>query len=148
MGENHGTMSPNDAMKIAEEEGLDLVEISPTAAPPVCKITDFGKYKYSLQKRESESRRKQKIIDVKEIKFRPNTDTHDYQTKLKSVTRFLNNGDKVKITMRFRGREMAHQEVGRKLLDRVSSDISEVGKVEVLPKLEGRQMCMIITPIK
>lgn len=148
MGENHGTMSPIDAMKIAEEEGLDLVEISPTAAPPVCKITDFGKYKYSLQKRESESRRKQKIIDVKEIKFRPNTDTHDYQTKLKSVTRFLNNGDKVKITMRFRGREMAHQEVGRKLLDRVSSDISEVGKVEVLPKLEGRQMCMIITPIK
>lgn len=141
-------MSPDDAMKIAEEEGLDLVEISPTAAPPVCKITDFGKYKYSLQKRESESRRKQKVIDVKEVKFRPNTDTHDYQTKLKSVSRFLNNGDKVKVTMRFRGREMAHQDVGRRLLDRVSSDISEVGKVEVLPKLEGRQICMIITPIK
>lgn len=147
-GENHGIMSPDDARELAADEGLDLVEISPTADPPVCKITDFGKFKYSLQKRESESRRKQKVIDVKEVKFRPNTDTHDYQTKLKNVTRFLDNGDKVKITMRFRGREMAHQELGRELLDRVASDISEFGKIEANPAMDGRQMCMVIAPAK
>ncbi len=141
-------MTPEDARRLAADEGLDLVEISPTANPPVCKITDFGKYKYSLQKRESESRRKQKIIEVKEVKFRPNTDTHDYETKLKNVTRFLGNGDKVKVTMRFRGREMAHQDIGRDLLNRVADDISEIGKVETIPKLDGRQMCMVISPAK
>ena len=141
-------MPPEDARRLATDEGLDLVEISPTASPPVCKITDFGKFKYSLQKRESESRRKQKVIEVKEVKFRPNTDTHDYETKMKNVTRFLGNGDKVKVTMRFRGREMAHQDIGRDLLDRVANDISEVGKVETIPKLDGRQMCMVISPAK
>ena len=125
-----------------------MVEISPTALPPVCKITDLGKFKYSMQKRESESRRKQKIFEIKEVKFRPNTDTHDYQVKLKNVERFLGNGDKVKVTMRFRGREMAHQEIGRDLLDRVANDISEIGKIEAIPKLDGRQMCMVIAPAK
>lgn len=147
-GQNHGVMPPTEALKLAMKEGLDLVEISPTASPPVCKIIDFGKYKYTLQKRESETRRKQKVIDVKEVKFRPNTDTHDYQTKVKNVTRFLGNGDKVKVTMRFRGREMAHQELGRDLLERVASDISEVGKVEANPKMDGRQMSMVISPVK
>ena len=141
-------MSPNQALQLANEEGLDLVEISPTASPPVCKIIDFGKYKYTLQKRESESRRKQKIIDVKEVKFRPNTDTHDYQTKLKNVGRFLGNGDKVKVTMRFRGREMAHQVLGQQVLERVAKDVVDIGKVEANPKLEGRQMTMVIAPLK
>ncbi len=147
-GQNHGVMSPAEALKLATDEGLDLVEISPTASPPVCKITDFGKYKYALQKRESETRRKQKVIDVKEVKFRPNTDTHDYETKIKSITRFLGNGDKVKITMRFRGREMAHQELGHDLLQRVAEDMNESGKVEAMPKMDGRQMSMVIAPVK
>ncbi|EAP76336.1 translation initiation factor [Roseovarius nubinhibens ISM] len=133
-------------MEMAEEAGLDLVEISPNANPPVCKIMDFGKYKYEQQKRESEARKKQKVIEVKEIKFRPNTDTHDYEVKMRSVMKFLENGDKVKITMRFRGREMAHQDLGRQLLQRVSGDIEGVGKVENMPKMEGRQMIMIIAP--
>ena len=141
-------MSPAEALKLATDEGLDLVEISPTASPPVCKIIDFGKYKYALQKRESETRRKQKVIDVKEVKFRPNTDTHDYETKIKSITRFLGNGDKVKITMRFRGREMAHQELGHDLLQRVAEDINESGKVEAMPKMDGRQMSMVVAPVK
>ena len=114
-------------MEMAEEAGLDLVEISPNANPPVCKIMDFGKYKYEQQKRESEARKKQKVIEVKEIKFRPNTDTHDYDVKMRSVMKFLENGDKVKITMRFRGREMAHQDLGRQLLQRVSGDIEGAG---------------------
>ena len=129
-------------MVLAEEAGLDLVEISPNANPPVCKVMDFGKYKYEQQKREAEARRKQKTIDIKEIKFRPNTDTHDYEVKMKSVVKFLANGDKVKITMRFRGREMAHQRLGLELLNRVENDLLEVGKVENMPKLEGRQMVM------
>ncbi len=133
-------------MEMAEEAGLDLVEISPNANPPVCKIMDFGKYKYEQQQRESEARKKQKVIEVKEIKFRPNTDTHDYEVKMRSVMKFLENGDKVKITMRFRGREMAHQDLGRQLLQRVSGDIEGVGKVENMPKMEGRQMIMIIAP--
>ena len=141
-------MSPAEALKLATDEGLDLVEISPTASPPVCKIIDFGKYKYALQKRESETRRKQKVIDVKEVKFRPNTDTHDYETKIKNITRFLGNGDKVKITMRFRGREMAHQELGHDLLQRVAEDMNESGKVEAMPKMDGRQMSMVIAPVK
>jgi translation initiation factor IF-3 len=128
------------------EAGLDLVEISPTATPPVCKIMDFGKYKYEVQKREAEARKKQKIIEIKEIKFRPGTDTHDYEVKMRSVTRFLEEGDKVKITLRFRGREMAHQELGLELLNRVAADVAQTGKVEAMPKLEGRQMVMMIAP--
>ena len=131
---------------MAEDVGLDLVEISPNANPPVCKIMDFGKYKYEQQKRESEARKKQKIIEVKEIKFRPGTDIHDYDVKMRSVYKFLGNGDKVKITMRFRGREMAHQELGRELLERVAEDVKDYGKVENIPKLEGRQMTMVLAP--
>ena len=132
---------------MAEDVGLDLVEISPNASPPVCKIMDFGKYKYEQQKRESEARKKQKIIEVKEIKFRPGTDIHDYDVKMRSVFKFLENGDKVKITMRFRGREMAHQELGRELLERVAEDVKNYGKVENISKLEGRQMTMMIGPM-
>ena len=132
---------------MAEDVGLDLVEISPNANPPVCKIMDFGKYKYEQQKRESEARKKQKIIEVKEIKFRPETDIHDYDVKMRSVYKFLENGDKVKITMRFRGREMAHQELGREVLERVADDVQNHGKVENIPKLEGRQMTMMIGPM-
>jgi translation initiation factor IF-3 len=127
---------------------LDLVEISPNASPPVCKIMDFGKFKYEQQKKESEARKNQKVIEVKEIKFRPNTDTHDYDVKMRSVMKFLEGGDKVKITLRFRGREMAHLELGRKLLERVAEDVNDRGKVEAIPKLEGRQMVMMINPIK
>ena len=131
---------------LAEQAGLDLVEISPNAAPPVCKIMDFGKYKYETQKREAEARKKQKTIEIKEVKFRPGTDIHDYDVKMRNVFRFLENGDKVKVTLRFRGREMAHQDLGRELLDRVAQDVGEVGKVENMPKLEGRQMVMMIGP--
>ena len=134
-------------MEMADDAGLDLVEISPNANPPVCKIMDFGKYKYEQQKRESEARKKQKVIEVKEVKFRPNTDTHDYEVKMRNVTKFLDNGDKVKITLRFRGREMAHQELGRDLLNRVAEDTKEIGKIENMPKMEGRQMIMIIGPL-
>lgn len=129
---------------MAEDVGLDLVEISPNANPPVCKIMDFGKYKYEQQKRESEARKKQKIIEVKEIKFRPGTDIHDYDVKMRSVYKFLENGDKVKITMRFRGREMAHQELGRELLERVADDVQNHGKVENIPKLEGRDRKSVV----
>ena len=147
-GENVGVVTPQRGMVLAEEAGLDLVEISPNAAPPVCKIMDFGKYKYETQKRESEARKKQKIIEVKEVKFRPNTDIHDYDVKMRNVFRFLENGDKVKVTLRFRGREMAHQELGRQLLERVAADTVEIGKVENMPKMEGRQMVMMIGPVK
>ena len=145
-GENIGVVTPERAMQIAEEAGLDLVEISPNAAPPVCKVMDFGKFKYESQKREAEARKKQKIIEIKEVKFRPNTDTHDYQVKLKNVVRFLENGDKVKVTLRFRGREMAHQDLGRILLERVAEDVKELGKIENMPRMEGRQMVMMIGP--
>jgi len=127
---------------------LDLVEISPNAKPPVCKIMDFGKFKYEQQKKESEARKKQKIIEVKEVKFRPNTDIHDYDVKMRNVVRFLSNGDKVKVTLRFRGREMAHQDLGRRLLERVAADTEELGKVEAMPRMEGRQMVMLINPLK
>jgi translation initiation factor IF-3 len=147
-GENVGVVTPQRAMILAQEAGLDLVEISPNATPPVCKIMDFGKYKYETQKRESEARKKQKIIEVKEVKFRPNTDIHDYEVKMRNVFKFLENGDKVKVTLRFRGREMAHQELGRDLLHRVADDTAEVGKVENMPKMEGRQMVMMIGPSK
>ena len=140
-------------MDLADQAGLDLVEISPNATPPVCKIMDFGKYKYEQQKRESEARKKQKIIEVKEVKFRPGTDTHDYEVKMRSVLKFLEKCDKVKITLRFRGREMAHQDLGRDLLHRVAEDVKEHGKVENMPK-NGRSSndhddwpigCQIIT---
>ena len=124
-------------MVLAEAAGLDLVEISPNATPPVAKIMDFGKYKYETQKKESEARKKQKIIEIKEIKFRPNTDTHDYEVKMRSVTKFLEGGDKVKITLRFRGREMAHADLGRKLLERVADDVTELGKIEAMPAPRG-----------
>jgi translation initiation factor IF-3 len=135
-------------MDMAYEAELDLVEISPNADPPVCKIMDYGKYKYEQQKRESEARKKQKVIEVKEVKFRPNTDTHDYDVKMRNVMRFLEAGDKVKVTLRFRGREMAHQDLGRELLQRVAGDVDGVGKVENMPKMEGRQMVMMIGPAK
>ena len=147
-GENVGVVTPERGMELADEAGLDLVEISPNASPPVCKIMDFGQYKYATQKRESEARKKQKIIEVKEVKFRPNTDTHDYDVKMRNVTRFLEAGDKVKVTLRFRGREMAHQNLGRELLERVADDIQELGKIENMPKMEGRQMVMMIGPVK
>ncbi len=131
-------------MDMADDAGLDLVEISPNANPPVCKIMDFGKFKYEQQKRESEARKKQKTIEVKEVKFRPNTDTHDYDVKMRNVFKFLENGDKVKISLRFRGREMAHLNLGRELLERVAEDVKDVGKVESMPKMEGRQMIMMI----
>ena len=133
---------------MAEEAGLDLVEISPNAEPPVCKIMDFGKYKYETQKREAEARKKQKIIEIKEVKLRPGTDDHDFERKVNDAIRFLENGDKVKVTLRFRGREMAHQGLGRDLLERVAAKVEGVGKVENMPKLEGRQMVMMIGPSK
>ncbi len=145
-GENVGVVTPARALALAQEAGLDLVEISPNATPPVCKIMDFGKFKYENQKREAEARKKQKTIEVKEIKFRPGTDTHDYDVKMRSVLKFLEGGDKVKVTLRFRGREMAHQQLGMELLNRVAADVAEVGKVENMPKLEGRQMVMMIGP--
>ncbi|SIN98457.1 translation initiation factor IF-3 [Vannielia litorea] len=146
-GQNVGVVTPQRAMELAEQVGLDLVEISPNATPPVCKIMDFGKFKYETQKKEAEARKKQKIIEIKEIKFRPNTDTHDYEVKMRSVFKFLENGDKVKITLRFRGREMAHQDIGRDLLERVAEDVKELGKIESMPKMEGRQMVMMINPL-
>jgi len=135
-------------MELADEAGLDLVEISPNASPPVCKIMDFGKFKYETQKREAEARKKQKIIEIKEIKFRPNTDTHDYDVKMRSIRKFLDEGDKVKVTLRFRGREMAHLQLGRELLERVAADLEDEAKVENMPKMEGRQMIMMIAPAK
>jgi translation initiation factor IF-3 len=145
-GENVGVVTPGRALAMAVELGLDLVEISPNAVPPVCKIMDFGKFKYEQQKKEAEARKKQKIIEIKEIKFRPGTDTHDYDVKMRSVRKFLEEGDKVKITLRFRGREMAHQELGLELLKRVAADVESVAKIENMPKLEGRQMVMMIAP--
>lgn len=147
-GENLGVVSPQQGMSLADEAGLDLVEISPNADPPVCKIMDLGKFKYEQQKREAEARKKQKVIEVKEIKFRPNTDTHDYDVKMRSIRKFLEEGDRVKVTMRFRGREMAHQDLGRELLRRVADDLEELAKVENMPKVEGRQMVMMIAPAK
>ena len=131
---------------MAEEAGLDLVEVSPNADPPVCKILDFGKFKYESQKRKAEARKKQKVIEIKEIKLRPNIDDNDYNIKMRSMIKFLEEGDKVKVTLRFRGREMAHQDLGVKVLDRVRTDLDEMGKVEQFPKMEGRQMVMVIAP--
>ena len=136
----------DDALDRAEEVGLDLVEIAPEAKPPVCKILDYGKYKYEAQKKANEARKKQKVIDVKEIKMRPNIDHHDYDVKMRAMNKFLGEGDKVKVTLRFRGREMAHQELGLKVLERVRDDLGTVSKVEQFPKMEGRQMTMVVAP--
>ncbi len=146
-GDNVGVVTPAKGMELAAAAGLDLVEISPNAKPPVCKVMDYGKFKYETQKRESEARKKQKTIEVKEVKFRPNTDTHDFDVKMRNVFKFLENGDKVKITLRFRGREMAHQNLGSQLLRRVAEAVGDQGKVESMPKMEGRQMIMMIGPV-
>ena len=145
-GEMVGVISKGEGIEIAFEAGLDLVEVSPNADPPVCKVLDYGKYKYEAQKKANEARKRQKVIDVKEIKMRPGIDEHDYQVKMRSVRRFLDEGDKVKMTIRFRGREMAHQELGMKVLDRVREDVDELAKVEQFPKSEGRLMTMVIAP--
>jgi translation initiation factor IF-3 len=145
-GENHGVVTVDEAMVIARNSGLDLVEISPNAEPPVCKVLDFGKYKYEAQKKANLARKKQKTQEVKEIKMRPGIDVHDYNTKLKKVHQFIDNGDKVKMTIRFRGREMAHQDLGMDVLKRVAEEMKETAKVEAHPKTEGRQMVMVISP--
>ncbi|OAJ33728.1 Translation initiation factor IF-3 [Piscirickettsiaceae bacterium NZ-RLO1] len=147
-GEQVGVMTSRDALKHAEEVSLDLVEISPNAKPPVCRVMDFGKFMFEENKKRSAARKKQKQMQVKEVKFRPSTDVGDYQVKLRNLIRFLNDGDKAKVTLRFRGREMAHQELGLELLKRVEVDLNEYGIVEHRPKLEGRQMVMVIGPKK
>ncbi|MCB1650994.1 MAG: translation initiation factor IF-3 [Alphaproteobacteria bacterium] len=144
-GEMQGVMSVNDALKRAEEAGLDLVEVSPNAEPPVCKILDYGKYKYEQQKKAAEARKKQKTVDVKEVKIRPGIEDHDYQVKMRAARKFLENGDKVKVTMRFRGREMAHQEIGFNLLNRMIEELSDISKVDFAPKMEGRQIIMVLS---
>ena len=145
-GDQLGVMRIAEAVAEADSWGLDLVEVSPNASPPVCKIMDYGKFKYEAQKKKNEARKKQKIIEIKEIKLRPNIDEHDYRVKMRNVTRFLNEGDKVKVTLRFRGREMAHQELGAHVLERVRGDTEEIAKVEAFPRMEGRQMIMVIAP--
>ncbi len=145
-GENHGVVPTETARTMADEAGLDLVEISPNSDPPVCKILDYGKFKYEAQKKANLARKKQKTIDVKEIKLRPGIDEHDYQVKLRAMRRFFGDGDKVKVTLRFRGREMAHQHIGVRVLDRVQEDTKEIAKVESFPQMEGRQMIMVLAP--
>ena len=145
-GEQLGVLDTRDAISKAEDFGLDLVEVQPNVDPPVCKILDYGKYKYEAQKRANEARKKQKIIEVKEIKLRPNIDEHDYQVKMRNVVKFLSGGDKVKVTLRFRGREMAHQELGANVLTRVREETDEIAKIETMPKMEGRQMIMVLAP--
>ena len=145
-GENVGIVATVVALEQALEAGLDLVEISPGADPPVAKILDYGRFKYEDQKKKNEARKKQKIIEVKEIKMRPNIDQHDYDVKMRSINRFIGDGDKVKVTLRFRGREMVHQELGLKVLNRVREQIDEIAKVEQFPRMEGRQMIMIVAP--
>jgi len=145
-GDNKGVVDFQIAMSMAEAAGLDLVEISPNSTPPVCKILDFGKYKFQAQKKAAEARKKQKVVEVKEIKLRPMIDDHDYDVKMRSMKRFFEEGDKVKITLRFRGREMAHQELGYKLLERVKTDTGSFAKIESEPRFEGRQMVMMLAP--
>lgn len=145
-GTNRGIVSFPDAIDLAEQAGLDLVEIVPNATPPVCKILDYGRFRFLEQKKAAEARKKQKIVEIKEIKLRPGIDDHDYETKMKAVRRFFDEGDKVKITLRFRGREMAHQELGMKLLDRVKLEMADISKIESEPLLEGRQMTMVMAP--
>jgi translation initiation factor IF-3 len=145
-GEKQGIMPTSAALEAAEEVGLDLVEISPNSDPPVAKILDYGKYKFQEQKKKNEARKRQKLVEIKEIKLRPNIDHHDYDVKAKAMHRFFEEGDKVKVTLKFRGREMAHQELGMKLLQQVKEDTIEIAKVEAEPKLEGRQMMMVLAP--
>ncbi|MDR3398448.1 MAG: translation initiation factor IF-3 [Pandoraea sp.] len=143
-----GIVKLADAFRLSEEADVDLVEIAPTANPPVCRLMDYGKFKYSEQKKAHESKLKQKVVQIKEVKFRPGTDDGDYNVKLRNLKRFLEDGDKTKITLRFRGREMAHQEIGARMLERLKSDLEEVGQPEQMPKMEGRQMIMVIAPKK
>ncbi len=145
-GEQVGVVGLAEALAKADDEGLDLVEISPNSDPPVCKILDYGKYKYEEQKKRNEARKKQKVIEVKEVKMRPGIEQHDYDVKMRAMRRFLGEGDRVKVTLRFRGRELAHQHLGMKVLDRIRDDLEEIAKVEQLPKMEGRQMIMVVTP--
>jgi len=145
-GQNRGVVPFAEALQMAEEVGLDLVEIAPNSQPPVCKFLDYGKFRFDQQKKAAEARKKQKTVEVKEVKLRPGIDTHDYETKMKNVRRFFEEGDKVKITLRFRGREMAHQNLGLKLLLKVKEETKEIAKVELEPQLEGRQMIMILSP--
>ncbi len=147
-GEKRGVLPIEEALALAEQAGLDLVEVAPNAEPPVCKVLDYGKYKYQAQKRAAEARKKQKTIEVKEVKMRPTIDTHDYEVKMRNLRKFLSKGDKVKVTIRFRGRELAHTELGRELMERVLADAGEDVKVELMPKMEGRQMVMILAPDK
>ena len=146
IGENVGVVSLLDAIERANAAGLDLVEVSPDANPPVCKILDYGKFKYQEQKKAAEARKHQKIVEVKEVKMRPSIDDHDYDVKMRSIKRFFDEGDKVKITLRFRGREMAHQHIGFDLLQKVKADLGDLAKVEAEPRLEGRQMVMVLAP--
>jgi translation initiation factor IF-3 len=146
-GKNLGTLSTQEAISIAKQEGLDLIEISPNASPPVCKIIDIGKYKYDQQKKAHKAKKQQKIMNLKEIKLRPVTEIHDYNFKIKNAQKFLEKGDKVKFTVKFRGREMQHTHLGNKLMDRIINDTAKLGKVEVMPKLEGRQIVMIVQPL-
>src|ERR671928_1306334 len=145
-GKNHGTLEFRQAMDLAQAAGLDLVEIAPNSTPPVCKILDYGKYKFQAQKKAAEARKKQKVVEVKEIKLRPMIDDHDYDVKMRSMQRFFEEGDKVKVTLRFRGREMAHQDLGYKLLNRVKDDTTSLAKVEQEPRFEGRQVVMVLAP--
>ena len=145
-GENLGVMYTREAIEQAAETGLNLVEVSPNADPPVCKFLDVGKHRYEAQKKANQARKTQKTQDIKEVKMRPNIDTHDYDVKMRNVNKFIDNGDKVKVTLRFRGREMAHQELGMDLLRRVQDDVEEIAKVEAYPRLEGRQMLMVLAP--
>ena len=145
-GEKQGVMPTSAAIEAAEEAGLDLVEIVPTADPPVCKILDYGKFRFQEQKKKAEARKRQKVVELKEIKLRPNIDQHDYEVKARAMTRFFEDGDKVKVTLKFRGREMAHLELGMKLLLQVKDDTQSIAKVEAEPKLEGRQMMMVLAP--
>ena len=146
-GQNLGTLSTQEAINIAKQKGLDLIEISPNASPPVCKIIDIGKYKYDLQKKANKARKKQKVINLKEIKLRPGTEIHDYNFKIKNAQKFLSKGDKVKFTVQFKGREMQHTNLGHELMKRIIDDTAKVGKVEVRPKFEGRQIIMIVQPL-
>lgn len=146
-GSNLGTLPLKKAIEVAKEEGLDLIEISPNANPPVCKIMDIGKYKYDLQKKANNAKKKQKIVSLKELKLRPGTEIHDYNFKLKNAKKFLSKGDKVKFTVRFKGREMQHVQLGKDLMNRIIEDTKDIGKVETHPKFEGRQMIMIIQPL-
>ena len=146
-GKNLGILNTREAIQVAKSEGLDLIEISPKASPPVCKIIDIGKYKYDLQKKASKAKKKQKVVNIKEIKLRPVTEIHDYSFKIKNANKFLMKGDKVKFTVRFKGREMQHSNLGKDLLNRVQNDTKEFGKIELEARLEGRQMIMIIQPI-